>query len=222
VDLSGGNRIRERRNLVKLRRHMRKIALLLLLAVAGTGIAGGSAHADASTTNKNQPKPTEYVVVSGDSLSSIAAANNLPSWLPIWDANTGLQNPDQIDVGEQLIIPVAPYPTTDRALPPGYDAPVPVATPVSTSSSVSAPAAQQRVVGSPGGLAQRVCTRESGCNYATNTGNGYSGAYQFANSTWGDFDGYPAAYLAPPSVQDQKFQQEYAARGCSPWPNTCY
>lgn len=202
---------------------MRKIAMLLLIVAAGTGIVAGNAHADASTTTKNQPKPSEHVVVSGETLSSIAAANNLPSWLPLWDVNTNLQNPDQIDVGEQLTIPVAPFPTTDRALPPGYDAPAPVAVPAATSGSVAVsvqPAT--RVVGSPGALAQRVCARESGCNYADNTGNGYSGAYQFDTGTWGDFDGYPAAYLAPPAVQDQKFQAEYAARGCSPWPNTCY
>ncbi|HUC87412.1 MAG TPA: LysM peptidoglycan-binding domain-containing protein [Candidatus Saccharimonadales bacterium] len=199
---------------------MHKFAMLLLIVAAGTGIVAGNAHADASSTPKNQPKT--HVVASGETLSSIAAANNLPSWLPLWDVNTSLQNPDQIDVGQQLIIPAAPYPTTDRALPSGYGAPAPVVSTATVAAVTATAPVAKSVVGSPGGLAQRVCARESGCNYATNTGNGYSGAYQFDASTWGDFDGYPAAYLAPPAVQDQKFQQEYAARGCSPWPNTCY
>jgi LysM repeat protein len=197
---------------------MRKIAFVLLLAVAGTAIAGSGAHADSSSSNqtKTSNQPKTHIVVSGESLSSIAADNNLPSWMPLWDVNAQIQNPDQINVGEQLVIPTAPYPTTDRPLPPGYGAPAPAPTPVVSSAPVA------QVTGSPGGLAQRVCARESGCNYAENTGNGYYGAYQFDNGTWADFDGYASANLAPPAVQDAKFQQEYAARGCSPWPNTCY
>lgn len=199
---------------------MRKTALGLLFAAA-IGLAGGSAHAASGT--QNQSEPQKHTVASGESLSSIAADNNLPSWMVLWDTNTDLQNPDQINVGEVITIPVAPYPATDRALPAGYDAPAVSAAPAATSGVSYHPAASSAVVtGNPSGLAQRVCSRESGCNYAENTGNGYYGAYQFDNGTWGDFGGYASANQAPPAVQDQKFQQEYAARGCSPWPNTCY
>ena len=210
---------------------MRKIAFVLLLAVAGTAIASGGAHADSSSQNSSKPNqqtqtqtpPKTHIVAAGESLSSIASDNNLPSWLPLWDVNPSVQNPDQISVGQQLVIPVPPYPTTDRPLPAGYGAPVPVAAaPVAVAAASSSAQVVAPVVGSPGGLAQRVCSRESGCNYAENTGNGYYGAYQFDNGTWGDFDGYASANLAPPAVQDAKFQQEYATRGCSPWPNTCY
>jgi len=212
---------------------MRRFAVLLLVVAAEFGVAAG-AHAASNisphTKSQNkpaaqtqtQPQPQKYTVVSGDSLSSIAAANNLPSWMPLWDVNTNLQNPDQIVPGEQLIIPAAPYPATDRALPAGYDAPVVTASAPASAAPVSTVAASVAVVGSPGGLAQRVCSRESGCNYAENTGNGYYGAYQFDAGTWADYDGYAEANLAPPAVQDAKFQREYAVRGCSPWPNTCY
>ncbi len=209
---------------------MRRFAMLLLLVAAEFGVVATAHAASGATSNTKtqthtqapaQPQPIKYTVADGDSLSSIAAANNLPTWLPIWDVNTDMQNPDQITPGEQILIPVAPYPTTDRALPAGYGAPVAAAA-VAPVAARSAVATTARVVGNPGGLAQRVCARESGCNYAENTGNGYYGAYQFDSGTWGGYGGYAEANLAPQAVQDAKFQQELAARGCSPWPNTCY
>jgi resuscitation-promoting factor RpfB len=60
---------------------------------------------------------------------------------------------------------------------------------------------------------------ESGGNYATNTGNGYYGAYQFDIGTWGNYGGYARADLAPPAVQDQKARLTQAARGWYPWPD---
>lgn len=201
---------------------MHKIAMLLLVVAAGFGVVG-SAHAATDTTAQSQESQHKYTVAEGDSLSSIATANNLPSWMPLWDVNTDIQNPDQITPGEQIVIPVAPFPT-DRPLPDGYAAPAAAAAAPAVTTSVRAarPAATDRVVGNPGGLAQRVCARESGCNYAANTGNGYYGAYQFDSGTWGGYGGYAEANQAPQAVQDAKFQQELAARGCSPWPNTCY
>jgi len=61
---------------------------------------------------------------------------------------------------------------------------------------------------------------ESSGNYATNTGNGYYGAYQFDLSTWASYGppGNPA--LASPAEQDRRAQALYNARGASPWP-TC-
>ena len=73
---------------------------------------------------------------------------------------------------------------------------------------------------STGGTASSATAQcESGGNYATNTGNGYYGAYQFDQQTWDAYapEGYagtnPAA--APPAVQD-------AAAGSvdyDAWPN---
>ena len=51
-------------------------------------------------------------------------------------------------------------------------------------------------------------TLESGHNYTVvnpgNVDNEASGAYQFLRTSWANYGGYPEAYLAPPSVQDQK------------------
>lgn len=74
--------------------------------------------------------------------------------------------------------------------------------------------------GGGGDFFARLRACESGGNYSTNTGNGYYGAYQYDQSTWNNYGGYSTADQAPASVQDQKAQETYAARGASPWP-TC-
>jgi len=62
----------------------------------------------------------------------------------------------------------------------------------------------------------RVC--ESGDNYATNTGNGYYGAYQFALSTWHalGYSGLPSS--ASPATQDAAARRLQAADGWGQWP----
>jgi hypothetical protein len=62
----------------------------------------------------------------------------------------------------------------------------------------------------------RMC--ESSGNYATNTGNGFYGAYQFNLLTWqaGGNTGLPSN--ASPAVQDAAAQKLYDSRGWQPWP----
>jgi len=59
---------------------------------------------------------------------------------------------------------------------------------------------------------------ESGGSYQANTGNGYYGAYQFAESTWLSLGetGLPSA--APPSVQDAAAAKEQQLAGWGAWP----
>jgi hypothetical protein len=59
---------------------------------------------------------------------------------------------------------------------------------------------------------------ESGGNYATNTGNGFYGAYQFDQRTWRGlgYSGRPSD--AAPATQDNAAQDLQAARGWQPWP----
>jgi hypothetical protein len=82
-------------------------------------------------------------------------------------------------------------------------------------------AAPANYAGGAGGWAAAVRQRESGGNYATNTGNGYYGAYQFDLQTWRGVGGSGLPSDATPAEQDMRAQMLYNQRGCSPWPNTC-
>ena len=59
---------------------------------------------------------------------------------------------------------------------------------------------------------------ESGGNYATNTGNGFYGAYQFDYGTWRGLGYAGVASDAPAWKQDQAVVRLHAQRGWQPWP----
>jgi len=210
---------------------------VLLMAVAGLGAAaimsgtalasdGGSAKP--ASPPQNQPSPKTYVVQSGDNLSTIAQSQNLDSWRPLWNANANIEDPNLIYADEQLTVPDGP--TTDRPIPEGMMTPPPVAPvqqsyqPVQSSGQVNrAPAhTAANYAAGAGGILERIRMRESGGNYATNTGNGFYGAYQFTIGTWQGVGGSGLPSDASPAEQDMRAQMLYNQRGCSPWPNTCY
>lgn len=59
--------------------------------------------------------------------------------------------------------------------------------------------------GDLGPVLATIRTLESGGDYAARAaGSSASGAYQFLDSTWGDYQGYAQAWQAPPAVQDAK------------------
>ena len=70
--------------------------------------------------------------------------------------------------------------------------------------------------GAGGWAALRNC--ESHGNYATNTGNGFYGAYQFDLQTWRSMGGSGLPSDAPPWEQDARAKALYQQRGSQPWP----
>ena len=62
----------------------------------------------------------------------------------------------------------------------------------------------------------RMC--ESGNNYRDNTGNGYYGAYQFAQSTWHNLGMSGRPDQAAPELQDHAAYVLYKHAGWGPWP----
>jgi hypothetical protein len=69
-----------------------------------------------------------------------------------------------------------------------------------------------------GGTLSAIARCESGGNYATNTGNGFYGAYQFDLRTWQSVGGSGNPAAASPAEQDRRAAMLYAQRGSSPWP----
>lgn len=65
---------------------------------------------------------------------------------------------------------------------------------------------------------------ESSSDYGVNSGNGFSGAYQFEPGTWTvmmatlGMAGYDRAHLAPPAIQDAAAAELYGLQGAKPWP----
>lgn len=207
-------------------------ALGIALSLGSTALAGTTKAGQTSSPSPKQvtvttadplPPPKTYTVQSGDNLSGIAQTEQLDSWHPLWNANPGLSDPNLIYAGQQLIVPTGP--TDDRPLP-GYmttpaPAPVSYSAPVHYQQSYRSSAQANYAVGA-GGLLARIRQRESGGNYAENTGNGYYGAYQFSLGTWRGVGGTGLPSDASPAEQDMRAQMLYNERGCSPWPNTCY
>lgn len=220
---------------------MHKSVVVALASLGAAALLSGSALADSKPVagqgsspnsgvvqNQTPPPPKTYTVQGGDSLSSIAQDQQLDSWRPLWNANTDLTNPDLIYPGQQLTVPTGP--TNDRPLPAGMvQQPVSNYTPQTyhtyTNYQPRAAVGNYRAANyaaGAGGLFARIRQRESGGNYAENTGNGYYGAYQFNLGTWRGVGGSGLPSDASPAEQDMRAQMLYNQRGCSPWPNTCY
>lgn len=93
-----------------------------------------------------------------------------------------------------------------------------IPTRVSTTNATK-PAQPQVTVPPSGDLWERLRRCESHGNYATNTGNGYYGAYQFSAPTWRSMNtGYDLPHLAPPEVQDDAARRLQARSGWGQWP----
>jgi LysM repeat protein len=152
-------------------------------------------------TNVALAQPQTYTVVRGDTLWALSLRYR--TTVQALAAVNEITNPNLIYVDQVLVIPdttviPAPVPPVAVALP---------ARPLVTGG------------GSGGGFA---CIRqhESGGNYATNTGNGYYGAYQFSLNAWRSVGGSGLPSSASPVEQDMRAAMLQAQSGWGPWPAT--
>ena len=72
--------------------------------------------------------------------------------------------------------------------------------------------------GGAGGQLASIRACESGGNYATNTGNGFYGAYQFTQQSWEAVGGTGNPAAASPAEQDRRAAMLMAQSGSGNWP----
>jgi hypothetical protein len=94
-------------------------------------------------------------------------------------------------------------------------------TPPPPPRAPAAPQQSRATVSAGGSVWDSLAQCEAGGNWATNTGNGYSGGLQFAHSTWRSFGGgefAPMAYQASREQQIVVAERVLASSGWGAWP----
>jgi hypothetical protein len=165
---------------------------------------------------------SKHVVKAGETLTEIAKAAKLPSWRPLYDLNKSIQHPDLIYPGQKLVIPAKGEKVKHRPLPAPavYQAlsqersPAPATTASSTRRTSS-----QRSAAVGGSVWDRLAQCESGGNWGTNTGNGYSGGLQFSSGTWRANGGSGSPHTAGRAEQIRVAQRVLASQGWGAWPS---
>jgi resuscitation-promoting factor RpfA len=154
----------------------------------------------------------------GDTLSGLAKAAKLSSWRPIWDVNPKIEDPNLIQPGWKLTIPAKGEETRHRPLPAVIHLPTVSASGTSKAvlRSSSAPRQATTVAGST--VWDRLAQCESGGNWSTSTGNGYSGGLQFSPGTWRANGGSGSAHNASRSEQIAVAKRVLASQGWGAWP----
>ncbi len=160
---------------------------------------------------------TTHVVKPGETLFQIARKAGLTSWLPIYDANLNVANPDLIFPGQKLVIPgkndkVKPRTTAHKkAKAVKHHA----ATKHHTTKHQTVHHASAVV---DGGVWDRIAACESGGNWSANTGNGYYGGLQFSLSSWRAVGGSGRPDQASKATQIAMAERLQHAQGWGAWP----
>ncbi len=127
-------------------------------------------------------------------------------------------------------VPLAEEPTTTTAEVTTTTEPEPTTTteppaPVTTrarsaptTTVYEPPSPQSRTVGGDAPLACIRSFEQGAAGYATDTGNGFYGAYQFDLATWQSVGGSGNPAHASAAEQDMRAEMLYDRRGLQPWP----
>lgn len=160
----------------------------VLLAYADTGVRD-TPHTSSENGKSEPTTPVETVaapaqppqviitVEQGDSLTTIATANN-STWVRIYNANESITDPNIINPGQQLRIPTADEILANRALPQPV---AKVATVVTPSRNTNVQTATQSYPVSDDAAKAYIYARESGNNPNATNPNGCYGLGQDCN-----------------------------------------
>lgn len=206
---------------------MKNKTLRLAALSAGAVLAGaGVASAQDAPAPPDQPPARPHTVVAGENLSGISEAELGTSdrWVEIFAFNRdSLANPDVIEVGQVLHIPLAtvavPADLLASLAAVTAPAPGPRRPPGTDDQGATRPVAVSSIGGGGGALAAiRAC--ESGGDYGAVSSDGrYGGAYQFDLPTWQSVGGSGDLAAAAPAEQDLRADRLRSQRGSNPWPN---
>ena len=160
---------------------------------------------------------TTHVVRKGDTLSELARKAGLSSWLPIYDANLNIANPDLIFPGQKLVIPGKNDKVTPRAHKTVKHAAVKHhAKP--KHHAVKHAAVKHHTSSVAYGVWDRIAACESGGNWHANTGNGYYGGLQFTVSSWRAVGGTGRPDQASRETQITMAERLQRLQGWGAWP----
>jgi hypothetical protein len=176
--------------------------------------------------------PGHYTVKPGDTLSKIAhdVYGSRADWPALWWTNRHkVANPDAIVVGQRLRLSTwHPRKAWIERAAMAASAPVaPVASAASAQTPSSLPVATSYPSYSGGSYSgggvnwNAIAACESGGNWSTNTGNGFSGGLQFSQGTWDAYGGGQYASSAAGASQSQQIavaQRVLAGQGIGAWP----
>jgi resuscitation-promoting factor RpfB len=181
-----------------MRKH-RVSTLPLAAAIAAATISASGGQLGAAVA----PRPSDSALA-GRTAGQVGSLLVLDSLVPSGDSPAAPSGTATIALASLPVPPPVPVPV----------APLPVTFPLSAGPPIipasTTPAAS--------GVWARLRQCESGGNYATDTGNGYFGAYQFSEATWLGIGGTGYPDDAPPAVQDQAAQRLQARSGWGQWP----
>ena len=176
--------------------------------------------------------PGHYTVKPGDTLSAIAnkAYGSRADWPALWWTNRHkVGNPDAIMVGQRLTLSTW-HPRKAwlvRAAMAASTPPAPPAPAASAQSPSSLPAISSAPSYSGGSYSgggvnwNAIAACESGGNWGTSTGNGFSGGLQFSQGTWDANGGGQYASTAAGASRSQQIavaQKVLAGQGIGAWP----